>query len=403
MVEDYGNDVPYQKLVAKLKSSPQDEIEPPPIKPSITSSRVILVGLILYCIAITYPSLLLVLTVILSQVVPYIFRINDDGESRRRAWKKWEKENIRPQEWKDLLFNKDHPSIDLQESYWVNSRGMLLSTSVMRPKKEEVKAVICFCHGFNDNASYMQRLENQRLVKEGYAVVTIEYEGHGRSDGLLSYIPNWNNLIDDTSSYFEEITQTHFPQKNCFLMGASMGGAICYYIYERNPKFWSGILFLSPMLKVSDEFLPPENVIKICEKFVGPQGTYSPLGWLPVTPTPEVNGKSFKLQWKRYIIMSFPSLYGRRPRLATARELLLVTRYISKNLQSFDAPFILFHGLDDKVTCPKLSELFYNECNSKDKEIKLYKGYCHSMVTGEEDQQVEKIYVDMLQWLKQRI
>lgn len=33
----------------------------------------------------------------------------------------------------------------------------------------------------------------------------------------------------------------------------------------------------------------------------------------------------------------------------------------------------------------------------------IYLGYCHSMVTGEEDQKVEKVYVDMLQWLKQRI
>lgn len=92
-------------------------------------------------------------------------------------------------------------------------------TSIMLPKNKDVKAVVCLCHGFNDNSSYYKRIEYKRLLHSGIAVVTIEYEGHGRSDGLLSYIPSWKDLIDDTSEYFKEVIEEKFPGKKCFLMG----------------------------------------------------------------------------------------------------------------------------------------------------------------------------------------
>ena len=96
---------------------------------------------------------------------------------------------------------------------------MALMTSVMKPKDNNVKAVVCLCHGFNDNSSYMKRIEYLRLIRQGIAIVTIEYEGHGRSDGLLSYVEDWNKLIDDTSQFFQEVLEEQFPGKKCFLIG----------------------------------------------------------------------------------------------------------------------------------------------------------------------------------------
>ena len=92
-------------------------------------------------------------------------------------------------------------------------------TSTMIPKDIKVKAVVCFCHGFNDQSSYYKRIDYQRLIREGIAIITIEYEGHGRSDGLLSYISSWDLLIDDTSQFFQETVETKFPGKKYFLMG----------------------------------------------------------------------------------------------------------------------------------------------------------------------------------------
>lgn len=161
------------------------------------------------------------------------------------------------------------------------SRGMCLLTSIMTPKDgTPLRAVVCYCHGFLGSASLLARCEYQRFVKAGIAVVSTEYEGHGRSDGLLGLVPCWNKLIDDTSNFFEETCKRRFSGLPCFLNGEvrkiafvfililsliiflfdsyflfyqSMGGAVAFSTYERNPKMWNGVIFVAPMVKIADD------------------------------------------------------------------------------------------------------------------------------------------------------
>ena len=44
-----------------------------------------------------------------------------------------------------------------------------------------------------------------RLVKAGFAVYGIDYEGHGKSSGLQGYISSFDNVVDDCSNFFTEI------------------------------------------------------------------------------------------------------------------------------------------------------------------------------------------------------
>ncbi len=96
---------------------------------------------------------------------------------------------------------------------------MALCTSTMSPKDQEAKGVLFFCHGFSDNMSFLKRHNLCRFVREGIAVATIEYEGHGRSDGPLGLIPDFDRLVGDVVHYFQEIAEHRFPGKKCFLMG----------------------------------------------------------------------------------------------------------------------------------------------------------------------------------------
>jgi alpha-beta hydrolase superfamily lysophospholipase len=84
---------------------------------------------------------------------------------------------------------------------------------------QEINAVLCYCHGYTDHASFMKQVEYSRFCKHNIAVVTIEYEGHGRSDGELGLVYDWDLLIDDVHSFFKQITTQKFPGKKVFLMG----------------------------------------------------------------------------------------------------------------------------------------------------------------------------------------
>lgn len=109
-------------------------------------------------------------------------------------------------------------------------------TSIITPKVGDIKAAVFLCHGMNNafntfsyhnfqtlgysgNSSFLHRVEYQRYVEKGIALVTIEYEGHGRSDGLNGLISSWDSLVDDTSSFFKHVMQNKLPGLKYFLIG----------------------------------------------------------------------------------------------------------------------------------------------------------------------------------------
>ena len=253
---------------------------------------------------------------------------------------------------------------------------MALLTSTMIPKNNSpIRAIVCLCHGYMDNTSFLKRIQYQRFVKRGIAVIMIEYEGHGRSDGTNALIPCWTNLVKDSHSYFSHIISKSpkFSGKKIFLMGESMGGAVAFDIMMQHRKYYEGVIFAAPMVKIL--VTPPSWVVRLFYKVVGKPGSVSRLSVLPLAPSRgDIPDLSFKDKEKMKLALSVPTKYGRKPRLATARELLDATKRISATVHEFDAPFLVMHGLEDYVTCPKVSEMLYNESPSKDKEIKLYKG-----------------------------
>lgn len=249
----------------------------------------------------------------------------------------------------------------------------------------------------------MKRVDKQRLVEAGIAFCTLEYEGHGKSDGTLGLVNDWEKLVDDVESYFKEITTKRFRGKPIFLMGESMGGAVAYSTYNRLPSLFRGVVFVAPMCKISKNMLPPQWVIDVLKWMIGPRGTTSFLGFLPIAPARgDFEFTSHRLPEKRRLLCRSPTVFGRNPRLATARELIDVTQRISNSLKEFDAPFLVVHGKADLVTDPHLSQALYEESMSKDKTIHLYEGMWHALTSGEPDENIDRVFKDCIDWILER-
>jgi alpha-beta hydrolase superfamily lysophospholipase len=314
---------------------------------------------------------------------------------------------------------------------------MLLNTIVMTPLEHiPINSVICYCHGYTDNISYMKLLEFQRFVSRGIAMVAIEYEGHGLSDGLFGYMEDWNHVIDDVASYFTDVIQRNqfLQNKPTFLMGESMGGAIAYDVYHRIPHLFQspsakkgqdddnggsssssssssragddgrkggGVILVCPMCKISDEMMPSPIVIDCFKRLLEVCPWF---GYLPIVPTKNDNLKhrQYKRQQQYNIASLSPLNYSRNPRLSTARELLDTTLRISDTFHEFDASFLILHGKDDVITDPLLSQQLYDESKSTDKTIYLYDDMWHSLLSGETEENIERIVHDILVWIQQR-
>mmetsp|Transcript_19946 Transcript_19946/g.29546 ORF Transcript_19946/g.29546 Transcript_19946/m.29546 type:complete len:393 (-) Transcript_19946:193-1371(-) len=367
---------------------------------SVTQTPILTAGVLVFVIAHVWSPLILFVAYAASQIVPHCFRTTDAATERRKRYAQFIQDPDVPYSLRTL------PAfVHVEERYWVNSRGMALLSTILRPKGQAPKGLIVFAHGYGDHFSFVKRHYFARFVREGFAVAGLEIEGHGRSDGSSILFSDWNLVVRDVVDHIKDVkaNKNFAPNLKVFLVGESMGGAVSFCAYEKIPTIISGVMFVAPMCKIKKDMLPPQWVIEFLRRLIGAPGTDSTLGYLPVSPSRDLKDVTHRCKEKHELAMACPLLFERSPRLTTARELLEATSYISDNLRNFDAPFLVQHGKADRVTDPKLSQALYDEAMSTDKTIKLYDDMWHTLTTGEPDESQELVFQDQLAWVMGRL
>jgi hypothetical protein len=88
--------------------------EPPPV---ISRHVILISGLVLFGLALLWPPLILLLAYLLSKLVPFSFRVNDDAATRRQLFQRFGQQEDLPERFRNVP-----ETIRLEESYWVNAR-----------------------------------------------------------------------------------------------------------------------------------------------------------------------------------------------------------------------------------------------------------------------------------------
>ncbi|XP_059294825.1 caffeoylshikimate esterase [Lycium ferocissimum] len=286
--------------------------------------------------------------------------------------------------------------VEYHEEYIRNSRGVQLFTCRWLPFSSP-KALVFLCHGYGMECSGFMRGVGTKLANNGYAVVGMDYEGHGRSEGARCYIKRFNNIINDCSDFFKSVcAQEEYREKTRFLYGESMGGAVALLIHKKDPSFWHGALLVAPMCKISEKVKPHPMVISLLTKVedVIPR-------W-KIVPTKDVIDAAFKDPAKREEVRGNRLIYQEKPRLKTALEMLRTSMHLEESLHEVTLPFLVLHGEADIVTDPEISKALYEQASSKDKTIKLYPGMWHGLTYGEPEDNIEIVFSDIISWLDKR-
>ncbi|KAK3422411.1 caffeoylshikimate esterase [Eucalyptus grandis] len=288
-------------------------------------------------------------------------------------------------------------NVTYEEDYITNSRGLKLFTCSWLPRDRERKALIFFCHGYGMECSITMRSTAVRLVNAGYAVYGIDYEGHGKSDGLTAFINSFDDLVDDCSAHFTSISERREnKEKMRFLMGESMGGAVALLLHRKTPEFWDGAVLVAPMCKIAEDAKPPPLVINILTKLTNIIPTWK------IIPTPSIIDLAFKVPEVRKQVRENKYCYKGRPRLKTGYECLRISLELEQRLNEVSLPFIVLHGEEDKVTDKSVSKQLYDSALSSDKTFKLYPGMWHGLLYGETPENAEIVFNDILGWLDKR-
>ncbi|XP_073317012.1 caffeoylshikimate esterase-like [Primulina huaijiensis] len=285
-------------------------------------------------------------------------------------------------------------SFKYEEEFIVNSRGVKLFTCRWLPANEEPKALIFLCHGYAMECSISMRGCATRLVKAGYEVHGIDCEGHGKSSGLLGLISNFDDLVDDLSEHFTNISEKKENRKKMrILMGESMGGAMVLRLHRKKPEYWDGGVLIAPMCKIAEEMRPSPLVIKVLSSLARVIPSWK------ITPTPDIVDAAFRDPQVVKEVRSNPYTYKGRPRLQTSYQLFTVSTDLEKWLAEVSMSFIVLHGEEDKVTDPSVSKLLYESARSSDKTFKLYPGMWHSLSYGELPENLDIVFSDIGKWL----
>ncbi|XP_019101044.1 PREDICTED: caffeoylshikimate esterase-like [Camelina sativa] len=284
-----------------------------------------------------------------------------------------------------------------EESFIKNTRGLKLFTCRWVPTNKDPGALVFLCHGYGMECSITMNSTARRLVKAGYAVYGMDYEGHGKSDGLSAYISNFDNLVDDVSTHYTTICEREENKRKMrFMLGESMGGAVVVLLCRKKPDFWDGALLVAPMCKIAEEMKPSPFVISILTKLI------SVIPKWKIIPSQDIIEISYKEPKIRKQVRENPLCYNGRPRLKTAYELLRISNDLEKRLQEVSLPFMVLHGDDDKVTDKAVSQELYKVALSSDKTLKLYPGMWHGLLNGETQENIEIVFADVIGWLEKR-
>ena len=271
----------------------------------------------------------------------------------------------------------------LKRSYFQSKSGRKLAVYHKSSVRESQKGFILF-HGY---AEYTDRYRSfiDMLSKDGFNVFAIDHHGHGRSDGARAYINNFNTLISDASSWFEEL-KIAYPDYNWYVFGHSMGGCVALDFTLNNQDEIEALVLTGPLIKL------PENVPNFLRVIGHVLST--------ITPKLPAIAVDFDLISRDPDVIRIykedPLIYSGNVRARTAIEMDKFSLRIQKRLSELTLPFWVGHGSLDRITDPDGSKKLYEIAASPDKTLKIYPGLFHEILNEPESQIV---MYDISVWL----
>ena len=94
----------------------------------------------------------------------------------------------------------------------------IIHTKCLIPRKEyitnsdkKIKGMICYCLGYTSHVDWSMTMIGLEWCKKGYIFFMNDHYGHGSSDGLWTFIPNFNIIVDDAYYAFEYGKRVYTP------------------------------------------------------------------------------------------------------------------------------------------------------------------------------------------------
>lgn len=250
---------------------------------------------------------------------------------------------------------------------------------------ENPKALIFLVHGYAEHISRYKSLA-KKLNKAGFSVIGHDHAGHGKSGGERAYIDRFDQYVWDLNRVIEEYKSDELPY---FIFGHSMGGlVVTSYCTLYRPEDVSGIITSGAALKINESPILQAVAPFLSEIFAHLKT--KKIGSQDISRDPEVV--------KEYD--TDPKIYRGGMKMRLASEIILRVKKTNRIAELFTQPALFMHGSADELTDPEGTRVFYENCNSLDKELIIWDGLYHELINEpEKDQVISK----MIDWINDRL
>lgn len=104
------------------------------------------------------------------------------------------------------------PGLHRQEKWFPSAIPHVnLAVTKFIPAVASPSGAILFCHGYGHYAALVYTWLAERLAEIGIQSFAIEHHGHGKSQGLRGYVPDFGAVVDDVLAYAATIRSTELP------------------------------------------------------------------------------------------------------------------------------------------------------------------------------------------------
>ena len=238
--------------------------------------------------------------------------------------------------------------------------------NILTHKLEMPNAILIHLHGLHAHFQFIYSCIDdfnyriKYLKKANILSYGLEFNGHGKSEGIKGNVTNFDFLISDLSRLIEYVTLLH-PNIPIFLLGESMGGAVTIIYTIKNLHLIKGIILLAPMCGLSEKI----KMSKFTLNFILYMSKYFPR--LKLIKKKNRN----KVKFEEYNIERSKCIFEIKDNidLVTARECYNACEWIKDNSHKFNLPLLIIHSKNDSITSIISSMEFFNSCSSKSKEF----------------------------------
>ena len=252
----------------------------------------------------------------------------------------------------------------------------------------EPVAAIALVHGYGDHGG-RHTWFGEDMAARGYAVYAYDLRGHGQSSGTRGQIKRFDDYLDDTAVFLDEVRRRQ-PGRPVVLLGHSLGGLICVRFVQERPCDVRALILSSPFFALT---VQPE-------------------------PAKLIGAKALSVVWPGHDIGNtvMAADLSHDPAVVDAYVTdplvhhVATARWVAETLSAQDAamaaaprvtlPLLLLYGKDDQVADPAFAEAFYATAGSEDKKLVHYEGFYHELFNEVDRAQV---FADVAAWLAERL